>query len=213
MRPTVWRGLAALAAAGVMAGWLTATTTRPATARVVVVTRPVAAGSAVTPADWRWIQVVGRPPAGALTAPPAFGLLAQAPLVPGETLAAGLLGRTYGGLPRGRVRLVLPVTAAQSALVTTGDRVDVLAAVRAAGDATAAVSVAAANLPVLGVYTASGGAVTTTGASAAAPALVAVAATPAQAAVLVPLVTAPVGGAVSWWLVADPRGVLHAGNG
>jgi hypothetical protein len=203
MRQTLWRGGLAMLAALVVLAVAARLTARPRLTRVVVVTAPVAAGAPVTPADWGWMTVAGSPPAGALTAPPDPGLLAQAPLWPGETLTAPVLGRTFGGLPRGRVRVVVPVTAAQSALVQVGSRVDVMAAIHTPAGAVAALA-AAVHVPVIGVYNASGGPIVTTGSAAAAPALVALAVTPPQLQALLPLLTGAAGSGTTFWLVADP---------
>lgn len=207
MRRTVWRGALALLAAVGLGVFLLATTARPSETRIVVVTHPVAAGAPVTAADLGWLAVTGHVPPGVLTGLPAPGALAQAPLYPGETLTAPLLARTYAGLPRGRVRVVVPVSAAQSALAQTGSRVDVLASVPQPHGPTVLETVAT-HVLVVGVYTTTGGPVVTAGTGAAAPGLVALAVTPTQAMVLLPLLTAASGSGSAYWLAWDPRGVV-----
>jgi pilus assembly protein CpaB len=191
--------LAAIGAAVVLQGMVR----RPAVARVWVVTAPVAAGTAIAPGDLAPLAVIAPPPPGALTPrTPVAGLLAQVPLAPGQTLTAADLGRTYLGVPRGRVALTLPVAAAQSALATPGDRVDVLAAA-ATGKGLGLAVVVAAGVRVLAVAS-SAGAPLTPG-SGTAPGLVTLAVTPGQAAALVPLATAS---GTAFWLVRDPAGVM-----
>ena len=209
MRRTMWRGALALGTALGLGVFLLATTARPPLTRVVVVTHPVAAGAPVTTSDLGWLTVTGHAPPGVLTTPPAPGERAQAPLYPGETLTASLLARTYAGLPPGHVRVVVPVSAAQSALVQVGSRVDVMASVHPSNGLTL-IETAATRVPVVGVYNATGGAVVTTGTGAAAPGLVALAVTPSQLSHLMPLLTAASGSGTAYWLVFDPQAVVPA---
>ena len=209
MRRTIWRGALALLAAIGLGVFLLATTAQPHLTRVVVVTHLVAAGDPVTGTDLGWLTITGQAPSGVLTATPAPGELAQAPLYPGETLTASLLARTYAGLPRGRVRVVVPVSAAQSALAQVGSRVDVMASLHQSNGPTL-IETAATRVPVVGVYNATGGAVVTSGTGAAAPGLVALAVTPTQLGNLMPLLTAASGSGTAYWLVFDPQAVVSA---
>lgn len=125
---------------------------------VLVATRDLPAGTALTAADVRTAQLpVGMAPTGALTTQgQAAGRLLAAPVRRGETITDIRLAGTslLGGLPAGL--LAVPVRigdAAAAALVSSGDHVDVLAAGTAAGGPPVA-AVVAADAVVLAVPTA-----------------------------------------------------------
>jgi pilus assembly protein CpaB len=122
---------------------------------VLAATRDLPAGTALAPGDLRAATVPpGVAPTGAVTgAADALGRVLAAPVRRGETLTdvrlagAGLLGTGHAGLVAAPVRIA---DAASAALVTAGDRIDVLAASSAPGAAPAA-RVVASNAEVLAV--------------------------------------------------------------
>lgn len=185
---------------------LVLTTSRPALHPVVVVTQPIAAGSVLSAADLGTMDVVNVP-SGVVTSPGSVvGKYAQAALYPGETLPQDAVGAGYG-LGKGLVEVVVPVSAAQSGLVFTGDWVDVIGEqTSTAQGATATVTPIVSHVLVTGVYTSSGAAVTqqslaASSSSSTAPSLVALAVTPSQAETI----TSYAGQTNdSVWLVFDP---------
>ena len=209
MRKNIFRGGAAMAAAVLAFVVLSAITVKPKLVAVIQVVQPVPAGQPITKKDLGTLWVKDPLPIGMLLAKTSVvGELAQVPLSPGQTLAAGEVARTFGGVPRGDVQVVVPVTAGQSALTQPGQRVDVLGVAKTAQGQTTTLSVIPLVLSasVLGVYTQSGGPVVTTGANPAAPGLVALAVTPAEAQALIPYLTQ----SSDFWLVLDPQGVYNA---
>jgi pilus assembly protein CpaB len=151
--------LAAGLAAGSLAAALNVLAPRaPAGVRVVAAARDLAAGTALAPADLRVIELPpGLAPTGGIgAANDAVGRVLAAPLRRGEPLTdvriagAELLTADGAGLVAVPVRVA---DAASAALVTAGDRVDVLAAGSAAG-APPAARVVAPDAEVLAVPTA-----------------------------------------------------------
>lgn len=125
---------------------------------VLMAARDLAAGTALTPGDVRVVPLPGAAaPAGALRLPSeAVGRVLAAPVRRGEPLTdvrlagAGLLGTGRDGSVAVPVRVA---DAAAAALVTAGDRVDVLAAVTTPGGPPSA-AVVASDAEVLAVPTA-----------------------------------------------------------
>lgn len=206
MRKSVIRGLVALVV-GIGASLALILTVHPPHLHpVLAIQRPVTAGQVLTPADVRIVWVRGAVPPGLLTTPTAVtGERAQMALAPGQTLTAADVARTFEGIPPGFVKVMVPVTAGQSALVQTGQRVDVLGLAKTSTQAAspAVVLPLALHVRVLGIYTSSGGAITTPG---TAPGLVALAVTPSVAQQLLPYLTQ----SSAYWLVVDPQGVYPA---
>ncbi|WP_020375081.1 SAF domain-containing protein [Sulfobacillus thermosulfidooxidans] len=205
MRKNVFRGLLALIAGAGSFLALVLTTQKPHLVSVVDVTHSVAAGQPVTRQDVGTLWIKAPVPTGVLTDPQqVIGRLAQVPLYPGQTVTAGTVGQTFGGVPAGDVKILVPVTASQSALVTPGAQVDVLGVAKTAqGNAMAtAIVPLALHVTVLGTYSASGSPVVTTGSTAAAPGMVALAVSPSTAQTLLPYLTQ----SSDYWLVLDPQG-------
>jgi Flp pilus assembly protein CpaB len=173
--------LAAGLAAGAVASALGVLAPAPqAGVTVLTAAQDLAAGTALSVADVRSVDLPrGLVPAGALvTAADVVGRVLAAPVRRGEALTdvrlagAGLLSPGATGLLAVPVRIA---DAASAALVTAGDRVDVLAAAASAGGRSAA-RVVAADAEVLAVPTAV--------ADAGDGALIVVATTPPVAATL-----------------------------
>lgn len=152
-----------LLAAGLAAGSIAAALDvlaphAPAGVRVLAAAHDLAAGTALSPADLRLIELPpGFAPSGTLSATAdAVGRVLAAPVRRGEPLTdvriagADLLSARASGLVAVPVRVA---DAASAALVTAGDRVDVLAAGSAPGAAPSA-RVVAADAEVLAVPTA-----------------------------------------------------------
>jgi Flp pilus assembly protein CpaB len=174
--------LAAGLAAGSIAAALNVLAPPAATGvRVIAAARDLAAGTVLGPADLRAIELPSRlAPTGVLAASAeAVGRVLAAPVRRGEPLTdVRIAGTDLLLTARGAGLLAVPVRvadAASAALVTAGDRVDVLAAGSTPG-APPAARVVAADAEVLAVPTA----VQDDGEGA----LIVVATTPAVAAVL-----------------------------
>jgi len=212
VRKEVLRGLFALVGAVAAGGIVSATTARPPATAVVTLKTAVPAGQVITAADVGslTIQAHTAPVGIATAASQIVGQIAQIPLAAGQTVALTDVAHTYLGVPAGRVKLVLSVNAAQSALVAPGDWVDIWGTVTTNGSGSTkpvtTVLVLASHVPVLGVYTSNGQPVVTTGANAAAPGLVSVAVTPAQLNTLLPYVASTQSG--TFWLTLDPSHVV-----
>lgn len=209
MRKNFVRGLLALFAAVGAFVVLSLTTAKPRLTAVMQVTRPVAAGQPVTTQDFGTVWIKDPVPPEMIPAPyPVQGEFAQQNLSPGQTLTLSDLGRTFGGVPPGDVKVLVPVTAGESALAQPGQRVDVLGVAKISQGQTTTTTVIplAIHVPVLGVFTQSGGTVVTTGSNPAAPGLVALAVTPLQAQALIPYLTQ----SSDYWLVLDPQGAYSA---
>lgn len=180
---TLLRGGLALIAGALTAGVILAGVQKPHLQSVPVIVQAVPAGQMVTAGDLGAL-LVALPPAGAITQPSAIvGRYAQVGLAPGETVTAALIGRSYGP-SAGQVRVVVPVTAADSALAVTGETVGVYGTMPAASGALPTVTELVPSAKVVGVYTE--GAVEITPEAPGAPALVALAVTPAQATAILP---------------------------
>lgn len=201
MRRPLYRGVIAIAVALVAAVVLMAHTSKQKLYSEVVVTQAVVAGQPILATDLGSVLVASPPAAGVTTAEASvIGQLAEQNLYPGETLVASAYGKVFGSTPKGQVSVVIPVSAAQSAMVSPGQFVDILAV-----DSTTATSAPlATHVLVLNVFSASGNAVQTTGASGQAPGLVEVALTPATALTVVPQLS----NSASFWLVLDPSHAL-----
>lgn len=176
------RGAAAVAAGLVVSVLLLSASTPPRLHPVAVVTTAVSAGTVLAAADISNLMVAA-PPAGALTVEQAEGRYAQTPLYPGDTVSAEQVGPSWGAAA-GDVKVVVPVTAAGSALAQPGGYVEVYGMTTAAIGSAPAVTLLAPRAKVLGVYTTS--ATPITASSPGAPALVALAVTPAEAQAIVP---------------------------
>ena len=177
------RGGLALVAGVVVAGVILAGVQKPHVYPVPVITQAVPAGQMVTAADLG-TMLVTLPSAGAIVQESAIvGEYAQVGLYPGETVTSALVGRSYG-VGAGQVRVVVPVTAADSALAVTGETVTVYGTMPGASGALPTVTQLVPSAKVVGVYTA--GAVAITLQAPGAPALVALAVTPAQATAILP---------------------------
>ena len=177
------RGALALVAGVVMAGVILAGVQKPHVYPVPVIVQTVPAGEMVTAADLG-TMLATLPPAGAITQKSAIvGQYAQVGLYAGETVTPTQIGRSYGA-GAGQVRVVVPVTAADSALAVTGETVTVYGTMPTASGALPTVAQLVPSAKVVGVYTA--GAVAITAQAPGAPALVALAVTPAQATSVLP---------------------------
>jgi Flp pilus assembly protein CpaB len=214
MRKSLSRGILALIVSVVAWIILSGMVKRPRLLPVVVVTQPVSAGTTLTPAELGTALWLAPLPPGVVTNPATIvGEITQMPLAPGQTLTLADVGHRYLGLPRGTVAMVLPVAAAQSALVQPGDYVDVVALPSSGTGSNGVVPTAptahtvATHLLVLGVYSSSGSSVTASGAAGQAPGLVKLAVTPRDAITLAPLAGA---NGTAFWLVRDPRQLLHS---
>ena len=181
---TLLRGGLALVAGVVMAGVILAGVQKPHVYQVPVITQAVPAGQMVTAADLG-TMLVTLPPAGAIVQESAIvGQYAQAGLYPGETVTPSQIGHNSYGAGAGQVRVVVPVTAADSALAITGETVTVYGTMPGASGALPTVTQLVASAKVVGVYTA--GAVAITAQAPGAPALVGLAVKPAQATAILP---------------------------
>ncbi|MCY0886829.1 MAG: hypothetical protein OWV35_13315 [Firmicutes bacterium] len=197
----------ALAAALAGGGVLWSRTHPPATVVIAQAARPVPAGARLTRADVRPWRVLAPAPPGALTPAQVHGQRVAVALVRGAPVMAGDLGGHVQGLKAGEVRLVLPVSPAQSALVHAGSRVEILG-LQGSYNGPHTTSVLATDVRVIGVYQSNGAPLpanpSTAGSAASdAPALVAVAATPPVLNAVGPYLSATANGA-SFWLVAEP---------
>jgi len=199
------RALLSLVGAVVAAIVLTMTTQKPTLIPVAVVSTPISPGQTIQVSDLTTQQVLAPAPANVFSSPSEVaGLIAQVPLAPGQTVLRQDVGRTYDGVPKGMVRIVVPVSVSQSAMVSQGERVDVLGEMKdSKGNVNTAVL--ARHVLVLGTFGANGAA-TATGTSASAPQFVALSLNPKQVATVLPYLTQS--GGPSYWLVLDPAGVL-----
>ena len=180
---TLLRGGLALAAGALAAGVTLAGVQKPHLRPIPVIVQAVPVGQVVTAEDLGTI-LVALPPAGGITQSSAIvGEYAQVGLTPGETVTAAQLGRSSGPAA-GQVRVVVPVTAADSALAATGETVVVYGTMPAASGTLPTVTELVPTARVVGVYTE--GAVAITAEVPGAPALVALAVTPAEAMAIMP---------------------------
>lgn len=101
-------------------------------------------------------------------------------------------------------RLVVPVSVGQSAMVSEGERVDVLGEVKQS-NGSLQTTVLATHVLVLAVY-GPNGAAPATGTSSVAPAFVALSLNPKVVPTVLPYVMQ--GSGTSYWLVLDPTGAL-----
>src|SRR4051812_44854478 len=151
--------LAAGLAAGSLAAALNVPAPRPrAGVRALAAGRDLAAGTALAPADLRVIELpAAAAPAGALVAAAdAVGRVLAAPLRRGEPLTNVRIAGVDLLTARGPGLVAVPVRvadAASAALVTAGDRIDVVAAGSAPG-APPSARVVATDVEVLAVPTA-----------------------------------------------------------
>lgn len=206
VRKNLVRGIAALVVAIGAFIALASTTAKTKLVPIVMMTKSVAAGQAISQGDLGTVMVKAPAPAGALTTSAhVAGQLAQVALSPGQTLAQNQIAGTYGGIPKGDVKVIVPVSAGQSGLAHDGDWVDVLGVAKTTkgSNTTASVVPLALGARVLGVYSQSGGPVVTSGPNPAAPGLVSLAVTPSEAQALVPYLSQ----SSDYWLVMDPQGI------
>ncbi|MHB1926589.1 MAG: SAF domain-containing protein [Leptospirillum sp.] len=185
--------------------FLIANTSRPKAYQVYTVTAEIPVGSVITSNNLGTISVMGGVPSGAIPSTQSvIGQYAQTTLYPGQMLVSQDVASTFGGTPAGDVSLMMPVTAAQSALVGPGQYVDVMGFVAgAASGAAPNVVPLATHILVLNTYTSGGAAMTGTPATSA-PGMVELAVTPAEAETLLPFMS----NASDYWLVLDPHRVI-----
>ena len=194
------RGGMALVAGVVMAGVILAGVQKPHVYPVPVIVQTVPTGQMVTAADLG-TMLAALPPTGAINQESAIvGHYAQVSLYLGETVTPAQIGRSYGA-GAGQVRVVVPVTAADSALAVTGEVVTVYGTMPGASGALPTVTQLVPSAKVVGVYTA--GAVAITAQAPGAPALVALVVKPAQATAILPYM----GQGETIMLVARPWGL------
>jgi len=198
------RAMLSLVGALVAAVVLTMMTQKPTLVPVAVVSTPISPGQTIQATDLTTHQVLAPAPANVFSSPSEVaGLIAQVPLEPGQTVPQQAVGRTYEDVPNGMVRIVVPVSVGQSAMVSQGERVDVLGEMKdSKGNVSTAVL--ASHVLVLAAYGANGAA-PATGASAAAPQFVALSLNAKEVATVLPYVTQR---SSSFWLVLDPTGTL-----
>ncbi|MHB1787602.1 MAG: CpaB family protein [Acidimicrobiales bacterium] len=196
---TVMRGALALLAALALVGFVLHSTVRQRLYPVLLVTQHVAMGAPIGPQDLGTLYVAAVPYGAATNIASVSGLYAQVPLDAGSTLATAEVGPPlHAG--HGQMQLVLPVSAAQSGLVSTGEMVSVYA-MTAGASQQSSVTELIPSARVLGAYTASGSPITAQ--APGSPALVSLAVTPAQAATLLPYVSGS-GQGSSIWLLRAP---------
>ena len=206
MSRNLLRAILALVGAIVAGVILLISTKQPTLVPVTVVQTVVAPGQTIQASDLTTQQVLAPAPAGTFPAPSEVsGLIAQTPLDPGQTVVHQEVGRTYEDVPSGMVRVVVPVSVGQSAMVTQGERVDVLGEVKQK-NGSVQTAVLAAHVLVLAVY-GSNGASSSSSTSSSAPAFVALSLKPTDVATVLPYVMQSNGGS-SYWLVLDPTGAL-----
>ena len=180
------RGGAALLAALALAAFVLHSTARQRLYSVVAVTQSVPVGTQIVDQDLGTLWTVAVP-AGAIVAPSsAIGRYAQVPLYAGETLTAAQVGPPPHAGP-GQVQLVVPVSAAQSALASVGDTVAVYSSRVQTGQQQASVTEIVAGVRVLGTYTSAGLPITPQ--APGTPALVKLAVTPTEVSAILPYVT------------------------
>ena len=199
------RALLALAGAALAAIVLLTMTAQPTLVPVAVVSTPISPGQTIQASELTTQRVLAPPPANVFSVPSeAAGLIAQVPLEPGQTLVRQDVGRTYDGVPKGMARIVVPVSTAQSAMVSQGDRVDVLGELKKA-DGSTDTAVLATHVLILATYGANGAA-PASGTAAAAPQFVALSLNAKEVATILPYVMQS--SSSSYWLVLDPAGAL-----
>lgn len=206
VRKNLIRGIAALVVAIVAFIALSSTTAKTKLVSVVTMTKPVGAGQVISSHDLGTMMVKAPAPAGMLTSTNRVaGEIAQVDLSAGQTLSSGEVAATFGGVPKGDVKVIVPVSAGQSGLAHAGNWVDVLGVAKTTKGSTTTANVVplALGARVLGVYSQSGGPVVTSGPNPAAPGLVSLAVTPSEAQALVPYLSQ----SSDYWLVMDPQGV------
>ena len=193
----VLRGGVALLAALALAGFVLHSTVRQRLYPEVLVTQSVPIGTQIAAQDLGTLWTAAAP-SGAIVAPSSVvGRYAQVPLYAGETLTATQVGPPlHAG--HGQVQLVVPVSAAQSALATVGDMVAVYATTAPTGQQASVTEIIAAAV-VIGTYTSAG--VPITPQAPGTPALVALAVSPAQVAAILPYVS---GQGSALYLVRQP---------
>jgi len=181
----VLRGSLSLVVALALAGFVLHSIARQRLYPQVLVTQSVPVGTQIAAQDLGTLWTIAVP-SGAIVAPSAvIGRYAQVPLYAGETLTAAQVGpRLHAG--HGQVQVVVPVSAAQSALAMVGDTVAVYATATSTRQQ-ASVTEIIASAVVIGTYTSAG--VPITPQTPGTPALVALAATPAQVATILPYVS------------------------
>jgi Flp pilus assembly protein CpaB len=199
------RAVLAFAAALVMAIVLTISTKQPTLVPVTVLNATIAPGQTIRSQDLVTQEVLAPAPTGSFSSPSnVVGMIAQVQLEPGQTIVQQDIGRTYNGVPSGMVSVVVPVSVGQSAMVTLGERVDVIGELKnSSGNIQTAVL--ASHVLVLGVY-GSNGATTAPGSPTTAPQYVALSLNPKEIATVMPYIME--GSGTSYWLVLDPAGNL-----
>ena len=197
------RALLALVGAAVAAIALMTMTSQPTLVPVAVVSTPISPGGTIQAGDLTTQRVLAPAPATVFSTPSEVaGLIAQVPLESGQTVVRQDVGRTYDGVPKGMVRIVVPVSAGQSAMVSQGDWVDVLGEVKKL-DGSENTAVLATDVLLLAAYGANGAAGGTAG---AAPQFVALSLSPKEVATVLPYILQS--GSSPYWLVLDPSGAL-----
>ncbi len=191
------RGGAALLAALAVVAFVLHSTARQRLYPEVLLTQNVPLGSQIAAQDLGLLWTTAVPSGAVNTTSAAIGRYAQVPLYAGETLTAAQVGPPPHAGP-GQVQLVVPVSAAQSALASVGDTVTVYASRAQTGQPLASVTEIVAGVRVIGAYTSAG--VPITPQAPGTPALVALAVTPAQVSALLPYVS---GQGSSLYLVKD----------
>ena len=198
------RAILALVGAAVAAIVLTMMTQKPTLVPVAVVSTPISPGQTIQASDLTTQEVLAPAPANVFSTPSEVaGLIAQVPLEPGQTVPQQDVGHTYQDVPKGMIRLVVPVSVGQSAMVTQGQRVDILGEMKNS-KGVMNTAVLASHVLVLATYGANGAA-PATGSSAAAPQFVALSLNPKDVATVMPYLTQS---SSSYWLVLDPTGAL-----
>jgi len=199
------RALLSLAGAVVAAIVLTMMTQKPTLVPVAVVSTPISPGQTIQAGDLTAQQVLAPAPANVFSSPSEVaGLIAQVPLEPGQTVPQQDVGRTYEDVPNGMVRIVVPVSVGQSAMVSQGERVDVLGEMKNS-KGVVNTAVLASHVLVLATYGADGSA-PAAGTAAAAPQFVALSMDAKEVATVVPYIMQS--SSSSYWLVLDPAGAL-----
>ncbi len=191
------RGGAALLAALALVAFVLHSTARQRLYPEVLLTQNVPTGSQIAAQDLGTLWTVSVPQGAIVNPASVIGRYAQVPLYAGETLTAAQVGPPPHAGP-GKVQLVVPVSAAQSALASVGDTVTVYASRAQTGQPQASVTEIVAGVRVLGAYTSAGAPITPQ--APGTPALVALAVTPAQVSALLPYVS---GQGSSLYLVKD----------
>ena len=205
MSKNLVRALLALVGAILAGIVLSVTTKQPTLVPVTVVSTALSPGQTIQATDLATQQVLAPAPSGTFSSPSnVTGMIAQIALEPGQTVVQQDVARTYDGVPTGMVRIVVPVSVGQSAMVSQGERVDVLGEMKKS-DGSVQTAVLASHVLVLAVYGANGAA-PATGTSATAPAFVALSLNPKEVATVLPYVMQ--GSGTSYWLVLDPAGAL-----